>query len=485
MEAKHPQVIVIGAGMSGILAGIRLKHAGIDDFVLYEKNSKPGGTWVENSYPGLTCDVPSHLYSYSFEPNPEWSHRFSPGPEIQRYFEGVAEKYGVTDAIVCNREVTRCEWQEGRWHVETSDGNHEVADFVIAATGALHHPNVPDFEGLDRFQGAAFHSARWNHEVPIEGRRVGVIGTGSTAVQIVTTITRRVAALTLFQRTAQWIFPNVNPAYSEEEKAVYRSDPQALASLRADLDKAFAGAFSDALIDYQSDGMQAIETACRQHLEERVLDPELRERLRPDYRAACKRLVIADGFYEALQQPNASLVTSGIERIEEAGVRTRDGQLHELDVLVLATGFRAHDFVRPMRVSGRGGRKLEDAWSPVPRAYRSVSMPDFPNFFMVIGPHSPIGNFSLIDISELQVGYILQLIDEVRRGACREICASEDATGRFNEALGEAMKNTIWASGCHSWYLDANGVPATWPWTVEQFRHEMQRPELTDFDRVA
>jgi len=485
MDPKNPRVVVIGAGMSGILCGIRLSQAGIDDFIIYETDPKPGGTWYENTYPGLTCDVPSHLYSYSFEPNPEWSHRFPPGPEIQRYFEGVAEKYGVRDAIVCNREVTRCEWQEGRWHVETADGHSEDADFVIAATGALHRPNIPDFEGLECFRGAAFHSARWDHTVAIDGKRVGVIGTGSTAVQIVSAITQRVGALTLFQRTAQWIMPSVNPAYTEEEKDHFRSDPQGLASLRAELDKAFAGAFSDALIDYDSEGMHAIEAACRQHLEERVQDPVLRERLRPSYRAACKRLVLASGFYEALQQPHATLETSGIERIEETGVRSRDGRLHELDVLVLATGFRAHDFMRPMQLTGRGGRKLEDAWSPVPRAYRSVSMPDFPNFFMVIGPHSPIGNFSLIDISELQVGYILQLIEEVRSGACREICASEAGTQRFNAALGEAMKNTIWASGCRSWYLDANGVPATWPWTVAQFRKEMQRPELADFERVV
>lgn len=478
------RVVVIGAGMSGLLAAIRLEAAGLD-YAVYEKADRLGGTWRENTYPGLTCDVPSHVYSYSFEPNPNWSHRFSPGPEIQRYFEGVAAKHGVAKRIRFGREATRCTWGDGRWRVEFADGSSDEADFVLTATGFLHHPNVPAFEGLDDFEGAAFHSARWDHSVPIEGRRVGVVGTGSTAVQIVTAITERVGALALFQRTAQWIMPSANTPYSDAERAGWRSDPEALETLRDELAAAFSGVFSNALVDQDSEPLRMMEAACRQHLEERVTDPVLRERLRPDYRAACKRLVIADGFYEAVQRPHATLVTSAIERIEPRGVRTADGTLHELDVLVLATGFRAHDFMRPMQVIGRDGRSLDDAWQPTPRAYRSVSVPGFPNFFMIVGPHSPIGNFSLIEISELQVDYVLQLIERVRSGACREIAARPEATERFNAELQDAMRNTIWVTGCRSWYLDANGVPATWPYTVQHFRDGMQKPDLADFEEVA
>ncbi len=482
--ANDPRVVVIGAGMSGILTGIRLREAGIDDFVIYEKGHDLGGTWRDNTYPGLACDVPSHVYSYSFSPNPDWSHLFSPGPEIQRYLAATAREHGVADRIVYHREATACEYRAGRWFLEFADGGSDEADFVITATGVLHHPRMPEIERLEAFEGAVFHSARWDHSVAIEGRRVGIVGTGSTGIQIVTAITEQVEELTLFQRTAQWIMPGENPPYSEEERRCFRKDPEAVEALRAELDRSFTLQFSDALIGAESDGMKTIEQLTHQHLEERVLDPVLRERLRPDYRAACKRLVVADGFYEAMQRPNARLVTEGIARLEPSGVRTADGELHELDVLVLATGFRAHDFVRPMRITGRGGVTLDEAWSPTPRAYRSVSMPDFPNLFMVVGPHSPIGNFSLIGISELQVDYILQLIERVRSGECREISATRDATNRFNASLREAMKGTIWVTGCKSWYLDANGIPATWPWSVSQFRDEMAEPDWSDFEAV-
>jgi cation diffusion facilitator CzcD-associated flavoprotein CzcO len=478
-----PRVAVIGAGMSGILAGIRLRDAGIEDFVIYEKARDLGGTWRDNTYPGLACDVPSHVYSYSFAPNPDWSRRFSPGPEIQDYLTRTAEDQGVRERILFDHECTRCEYRDGRWHLEFGNRSRDIVDFVITATGVLHHPQMPEIEGIDDFEGAVFHSARWDHSVQIEGRRVGVVGTGSTAIQIVRAITEQTETMTLFQRTAQWIMPGQNPAYTDEEKRHYREDPDAIEALRAELDVLFTQQFSDALIGSESPGMKRIEEMTRQHLEDKVHDPILRERLRPDYRAACKRLIVADGFYEAMQLPNAGLATEEIERIEAAGVRTRDGVLHELDVLVFATGFQAHAFMRPMQIAGRGGKTLEEAWDPTPRAYRSVSMPDFPNFFMVVGPHSPIGNFSLVEISELQVDYIMALIARAREGA-GEICARQEATDRFNQSILEAMKGTIWVTGCQSWYLDANGVPATWPWTVQTFRDQMAEPDWADFEVV-
>ncbi len=478
------RVVVIGAGMSGVLCGIELARAGLHDYVIYEKAARLGGTWRDNTYPGLACDVPSHVYSYSFEPNPDWSHRFAPGPEIQRYLEHTARKHGVLDHIEFDSEITRCEWIDGRWHVETLDGRTDLADFVITAVGVLHHPSLPPIDGMEKFEGALFHSARWDHGVDHRGRRLGVIGNGSTGVQIVSEVVDQVGSLTLFQRTPQWILPGANQPYSDEERARMRADPAALASLRAELTASFSNAFSNAVIGAESDGMRGIEAVCLQNLEQSVGDAALRERLRPDYRAACKRLIVADGFYAAIQRPNARLVSEAIEGFESRGVRTRDGQLHELDVIVLATGFEAHRFMRPMAVIGRDGRTIDEAWSPAPRAYRSVSLPDFPNFFMMVGPHSPIGNFSLIEISELQIGFILQLIEQVRGGACREISASRTATDRFNASIRAAMKGTIWVTGCQSWYLDSEGVPATWPWSVQRYRDEMQRPDFADFERL-
>jgi cation diffusion facilitator CzcD-associated flavoprotein CzcO len=475
------RVIVIGAGMAGILSAIELTEAGITDFTIYEKGDRVGGTWRENTYPGLACDVPSHLYSYSFALTPEWSHRYSPGPEIQAYFERVAREYDVMGAIRFGEEVVRCEWPDGRWHVDTSAGTHDEADVVIAATGVLHHPRMPDIEGLETFEGSCFHSARWDHTVPLDGARVGVIGTGSTAVQIVSAIVDRVAHLTLFQRTAQWIMPVENPAYTDAERARYRDDRAHLEELHTNLRDAF-GIFANAIVDADSPEMAMIEQACRANLEDNVHDPELREKLRPDYRAACKRLIISGDFYDAIQRPNAELVIEGIARAEPRGLRTRDGRLHELDVLVLATGFKADAFMRPMQIVGRDGVKLSDVWADRPNAYLSISIPGFPNFFMINGPNGPVGNFSLIEIAEMQFAYILQLIELIRSGRCREVSATQEAMDAHESARVEAAKKTIWVTGCRSWYLDDRGVPATWPWSFDRFREVMRAPDPAAFD---
>jgi cation diffusion facilitator CzcD-associated flavoprotein CzcO len=468
--------------MSGILSAIKLREAGLDNLAIYEKADRLGGTWRENEYAGLSCDVPSHLYCYSFAPNPDWSHRFSSGSEIQAYFEDVARRYGVDSLIQYGKEITRCEFEDGRWRIEMADGSTDVGDFVIAATGVLHQPAYPDIEGLDSFAGPSFHSARWNHDVPLAGKRVGVIGTGSTAIQIVAALIDDVAELSLFQRTAQWVMPQENPPYSEAEKAEFRKHPETLEQLRSEISQVFADMFSNAVVDANSPQLVAIHDACVANLENSVTDPELREKLRPDYRAGCKRLIMSEDFYDAIQRPGARLVTEGIERIEPAGVRTRDGQLHELDVLILATGFRVDRFMRPMEVVGRGGTTLEDAWQDGPLAYLAISIPDFPNLFMLNGPNGPVGNFSLIEVAELQFSYIMQLIEQVRSSSCNELSASPEATERFDAERKEATKTTIWRSGCNSWYLDANGVPAVWPWTFDRFREEMAKPRLGDFE---
>lgn len=474
--------LIIGAGMSGILSAIKLQEAGIDNIGIYEKTGRLGGTWRENTYPGIACDVPSHLYCYSFSPNPEWSHRFSPGAEIQAYFEEVAHRYHVDGRIQYDKEISRCVFEGGRWHIETPDGDRDEGDVVIAATGVLHHPAYPEIEGYESFEGACFHSARWDHGVTLDGKRVGVIGTGSTAVQVVSALVDSVASISMFQRTAQWIMPQENPAYSKQEKSEFRSDPRILQGMRRDISQLFADNFSNAIVDANSPQMKLIQEMCEANLENSVKDPELRERLRPDYRAACKRLVISPDFYEAIQRPNAELVTSGIERIEPNGVRTRDGRLHELDVLVAATGFRVDRFMRPMEVIGRNGVSIDDAWADRPSAYMAISIPDFPNFFMLNGPNGPVGNFSLIDVAELQWSYVMQLVDLLRTGSCREVSATKEATRQFDEDRVEAAKTTVWQTGCRSWYLDDRGVPAVWPWSFDRFRDEMAKPNLAAYE---
>lgn len=476
---------VIGAGMAGILSAIELQRRGYEDFTVYEKGDRVGGTWRENRYPGVGCDVPSHLYSYSFALNPEWSHLFAPGHEIQEYFERVAAQHGVPERTRFGDEVTELSWHDGCWHLVTAAGHRDEVDVVIAATGVLHHPRYPDIEGLDSFAGHCFHSARWPEDLDLDvgGLRVGVVGTGSTAAQICGAVVDEAAELVLFQRTAQWVLPQPNPAYGEEEKESFRRDPSMMALAHETLSQLFAEGFANAVVDADSPQMRGISQMCQDFLERGVSDPELRERLRPDYRVACKRLVVSDDFYRAIQQSNARLVTDSIERVEPAGVRTADGTLHELDVLVLATGFKVDAFLRPMAVTGRDGVRLSDAWDPRPNAYLSISIPDFPNLFLLNGPNGPVGNFSLIEVAELQFAYIAQLLEQLRSGGAREVCATAVAMEEHEAARVEAAKKTVWVTGCRSWYLDDRGVPAAWPWSFQRFREVMQTPDPEAFDR--
>ena len=480
------RIVVIGAGMAGILAAVRLRKAGKHQVVVYEKANRVGGTWRENTYPGLTCDVPAHAYTYSFAPNAEWSSYLSPGPEIQRYFESVAEQYALDKVIQFGQEVTRCELKDGRWQLETASGLKDSADVVIAATGVLHHPSTPDLPGLDSFAGPYFHSAQWDHSVALDGKRIGIIGCGSTGVQIVSALAGRASKLIHIQRTPQWIMPTPNTPYTEEQKAAFRANPALIDEIR--YDEAYTTAvnrFTEAIIDQDSPQIHEIEAVCRRNLEDNVKDPVLREKLRPNYLAACKRLIYSSDYYEKVQRPDVEVAIGPIQQIEPQGVRMADGSLQEVDILVLATGFHADRFVRPMRCIGLNGADLDALWSPAPSAYLGITVPGFPNFFMLNGPTGPVGNFSLIDIAERQWNYIAHLLAEIESGKCRMVGLKEEAMQAYDVRRIAAARNTVFGSGCTSWYLDATGVPSSWPWSYDAFAEQTSKPKSEDYEYVS
>lgn len=483
-KAREPRIVIVGAGMSGMLLGILLARAGVTSFQIFEKAAKVGGTWRDNSYPGLCCDVPAYMYTYSFEPNPEWSHRFARGPEIQAYFERVYQKYGLDKYLRCNTEVKAARYENGQWTVTLASGETVHADIVISAAGVLHHPRYPDIPGLETFAGKTWHSARWDHYVDLGNQRVGLIGTGSTAVQIVCGLAGKTRKLTQFQRTAQWVHPQYDAPYSEWSKKILRAVP-ALAGLFHRLyQKLFDATFSQIPIP-GAFFHKVVGWGCRRALRQ-VRDPELRRKLTPDYQPGCKRLIASDDYYAAIQHPSCELVTERVERIEPQGVRTKDGRLHELDVLVMATGFQAHNYMRPMKVTGENGLELDDFWEPGAIAHRGVAVPGFPNFFMLLGPHSPIGNYSVIAISEAQAQYVMRFVELFRQGKASRIEPRADEMKRYNDAMRAALPKTVWvAGGCHSWYEDPSGLPALWPWTFNAYRKSLEQASLNEFELSA
>lgn len=476
--ARTPTVIVIGAGMSGICAAVKLKRAGITDFTVLEKAKDVGGTWRDNTYPGLRCDVPSAFYQYTFDRNPDWSHFFSAGAEIHDYFRGAVDRFGLAQHIRLGVEVTSAEFTGGRWRVHTDDGVTRDADFLISASGVLHHPVTPGIPGLDTFAGAAFHSARWDHSVPLAGRRVAVVGTGSTGVQIVTALAGKLGELMLFQRTAQWVLPVPNWRNDPLTRGLRRRFP-ALTRLEYRVVEAIFMVFVAGLIrpGWQR---QLISKVCELNLRT-VRDRALRRKLTPDYRPMCKRLVLSPGFYRAVQRRGVRVITERIDHVEPRGVVTTDGTLHEVDVLVLATGFDSHAYLRPVELTGPNGHKLSEVWQDGPKAYRTVALPEFPNFFMLMGPHSPVGNFSLVPIAEVQADYAISWIESWQRGEFNSAAPVRQATERYNAELRAAMPNTVWATGCDSWYLGKDGLPEVWPFSPHRHAQMLREQHAAEF----
>lgn len=480
------RVAVLGAGMSGILAAIRLQQAGVYEVVVFEKADRIGGTWRENNYPGLTCDVPAHAYTFSFAPHAEWSSFLAPGTEIQQYFEGLVRQFQIESLIRFNQEVSSCVWQNQGWQLQTRSGLQQSFDIVIAATGVLHHLNQPEIKGLDSFAGDCFHSARWDHSVPLQGRRVGVIGNGSTGVQIVSNLAGKASRVVHIQRSPQWIMPYPNPPYSDADRAAFRGDPALIDQIRySEFYLGLVNRFTEGVADKDSQQMAEIEAVVLNHLETSIKDPAMRERLRPNYRAACKRLIFSPDYFEVVQRDDVEVIVGEIAQIEPEGVRMQDGRLLALDVLALATGFKADRFLRPMTLLGQDGADLAQSWARKPSAYLGIAMPGFPNFFMLNGPTGPVGNFSLIDIAERQWGYIDALLAELSSGRAKILVLKPEVMQDYEARRLQAGKQTIFGSGCSSWYLDNEGAPSTWPWNYQTFADQTRAPKLEEFERTS
>lgn len=475
---KGPRVVIIGAGVSGILMGIRLRQRGWNDFVILEQAETLGGTWRDNVYPGVACDVPAHVYVYSFAPNPAWKTRYAKGPDIWRYYHDVARRYGLLDRIRYGKKAEQADFDGRGWALRTGDGETIHADVVIGAAGRLRDPKLPDIPGMDSFAGPSFHTARWDTSCDIRGKRVCLIGAGSSGVQVLSAIAGDVAHITQFQRTPQWVMPVEDAAIPLWKRLMYRLIPSTVhKTYRQMLD------FSNergALAFESKEARAGRDKMCSDALQ-RIRDPELRARLTPDYDVGCKRLVMSETWFEQVQRPNVSIVSEAIEQIEPQGVRTADGTLHECDVIVYATGFDAHAYIRPMKLNGEDAVTLDELWAELPLTYRSVSIPHMPNFFMLNGPSSPGGSASIVGIVETQSAYLMQLLEKIADDGVL-LSPREDAARAWLSMVRERALGSVWATGgCQSWYLDKTGTPAYDAVSLPQLQESLDHPILDDF----
>ncbi|GLE53184.1 flavin-containing monooxygenase [Mycobacterium montefiorense] len=477
---RDPRIVIIGAGMAGIAVAYTFKEAGFANFTILEKGSDVGGVWHWNRYPGLTCDVPSQIYQYGFAPKPDWSHLWAEGADIQRYHSDVVDRFGLHAHLRLNTEVVTARYDGGTWTVATAGGDDLEADFVVCATGVLHHPNVPDIPGLDSFTGPVVHTARWDPDLPTAGRRIAVIGTGSTGVQVVSALQPAAESLTHFARSAQWIL------WAPMGLRQPRSLARALRRWPRLLDLTFArlqwasGILAD-IVTKPSWRRSLAQAYARASLRIQIRDPQLRAQLTPDYEPLCKRQVVSGTYYRAIVARNARLVTEPITEITPTGVRTCDGEHHDVDMIVLATGFHPHNYMRPMSIVGRDGITLDDAWLKGPRAYRMTAIPGFPNLFTVLGPNSPTGSIPLQYTAELTARYIVKWLNKFRDGDVSEIEVTPDATDDFNAAVADAMGPTVWNTGCNSWYFSDDGAIDLWPFNRTTLTEMLTEPEPSHY----
>jgi cation diffusion facilitator CzcD-associated flavoprotein CzcO len=474
-----PRIVIIGAGFGGLGTAIELQRHRFTDIVVLEKADRIGGVWRDNTYPNAECDVPSSLYSWSFASNPTWERRYSGQADILRYIDRVVDEVGLRDLVRTGVEVTGAAYDEdtATWRVETATGETLTADFLVTAVGQLSRPVIPDLPGIDTFAGPAFHSAQWDHSVDLTGKRVAVIGTGASAIQFVPGIQPAAGHVTVFQRSAPYVVPKPDRAYTRTHHAMYDRFPRTQAFgrnltwvLSEQLNKSLTGT---------APMKKLMEAGWRLHLRRQVRDPRLRAKLRPDYPIGCKRLLFSNDWYPALVQPNLDVVTEAVVEVLPDGVRSADGRVHEADVIIFGTGFAATEFLAPMKIQGTGGLSLDDAWSDGARAYLGICVPGFPNLGLVYGPNTNLGGSSIINMMESQSAYIRQLVQAVAPGG--SIAVRRESEERFDDEVQRRLADSVWG-GCSSWYRDEGGrVTTNWPGMVAEYKARTARVDLADF----
>jgi cation diffusion facilitator CzcD-associated flavoprotein CzcO len=478
-------VLIIGGGFSGLCMGIKLREAGMNSFLILEKSADVGGTWWDNRYPGCACDIPSHLYSFSFEPSNEWTRMYPGQQEIHDYLKHCVKRYKLAPHIRVNTRFQEAVWDEaaGLWYASTQDGARIQARVLVSGMGALHVPRYPDLKGIDRFKGPAFHSATWDHSVELEGKIVAVVGTGASAIQFVPQIAPRVGKLHLFQRTPPWIVPRLDFAFSDKWKRRFRRIPLTRWALRQYIfwrqEFRVLG-----FLGHESLRKKAEAIALR-HLARRIKDHKVREELTPKYQLGCKRVLVSDDFYPALNRPNVELVTDAITEVREHGIVTKDGVERPIDVLIYGTGFRATEPLIGCRVVGRSGVEIHDAWGRRMTAYLGVTVAGFPNFFILLGPNTGLGHNSVVLMIEAQVRYAMKCLKLMKRRKQRVIEVRAESQKRFVDEIYRRMGGTVWQSGgCQSWYQDQSTgeITTLWPGSVISYLRRTRSVFPSDYE---
>lgn len=481
MERRSYEVIVIGGGFAGIAMSKRLLDEGITDFTVLERAGDVGGTWHYNTYPGCMCDVPSHLYSLSFAPNPEWSHTYSPQAEIRAYLRDCADNFGVRPHLQTETELQSAKWLEDEqlWEIETNRGTYG-ARVLVSAMGPLTEPKLPDLPGLESFAGKTMHSARWDHDYALAGKRVASIGTGASAIQYVPAIRSEAGRVDVYQRTAPWVMPHGDRPIRDFERSLYRALPLAQRMVRA-------GVYSTRellVFGFAKEPrlMGLLEKLARSHIEKQISDPGLRERVTPDYTLGCKRMLPSNRWYRALGEPDVDLVTAGIAEVRETSIVDHDGIERETDAIIFGTGFRVTDMPAADWITGRGGELMRDVWRGSPRAYLGTAVPGFPNLFMLLGPNTGLGHSSMVYMIESQVEQVMGALAAMREADATAVEVRTEATDEYNREIDERLRGTVWdTGGCSSFYLDDTGRNGTlWPDFTFRFRRRAAR-----FDRSA